>query len=121
MKLSAWPIKCNLQNVGLGYGTKAGTVAQGNDERLNTVNGKSGGNVTGSLMVTQGNSIGVSTQEGGDKAVKLYNITGDGTVGSYVNAVGGAWYNGNWSLGGVRGSGTNLDRAQALLNKSDFG
>ncbi|EFO4696352.1 tail fiber domain-containing protein, partial [Escherichia coli] len=99
-----------------GYGTKAGTVAQGNDERLNTVNGKSGGNVTGSLMVTQGSSIGVSTQEGGDKTVKLYNITGDGTVGSYVNAVGGAWYNGNWSLGGVRGSGTNLDRAQLNVN-----
>ncbi|ENK1823722.1 tail fiber domain-containing protein [Escherichia coli] len=103
-------------NLGLGYGTKAGTVAQGNDERLNTVNGKSGGNVTGSLMVTQGSSIGVSTQEGGDKTVKLYNITGDGTVGSYVNAVGGAWYNGNWSLGGVRGSGTNLDRAQLNVN-----
>ncbi|MBB9276466.1 tail fiber domain-containing protein [Escherichia coli] len=103
-------------NLGLGYGTKAGTVAQGNDERLNTVNGKSGGNVTGSLMVTQGSSIGVSTQEGGDKTVKLYNITGDGTVGSYVNAVGGAWYNGNWSLGGVRGSGTNLDIAQLNVN-----
>ena len=67
-------------------------------------------------MVTQGSSIGVSTQEGGDKTVKLYNITGDGTVGSYVNAVGGAWYNGNWSLGGVRGSGTNLDRAQLNVN-----
>ncbi|WP_409244968.1 tail fiber domain-containing protein [Enterobacter asburiae] len=109
-------------NLGLGnsatknVGTAAGTVAAGDDSRLNTVDKKTGGNVTGSLMVTQGNSIGVSTQEGGDKAVKLYNITGDGTVGSYVNAVGGAWYNGNWSLGGVRGSGTNLDRAQLNVN-----
>ncbi|AMA04175.1 hypothetical protein ACJ69_11245 [Enterobacter asburiae] len=64
-------------------------MAAGDDSRLNTVDKKTGGNVSGSLMVTQGNSIGVSTQEGGDKAVKLYNITGDGTVGSYVNAVGG--------------------------------
>nr|DAM49128.1 MAG TPA: tail protein [Caudoviricetes sp.] len=109
-------------NLGLGnsatrnVGTAAGTVAAGDDLRLNTVDKKTGGNITGSLMVTQGNSIGVSTQEGGDKAVKLYNITGDGTVGSYVNAVGGAWYNGNWSLGGVRGSGTNLDRAQLNVN-----
>ncbi|EMO5719549.1 tail fiber domain-containing protein [Enterobacter cloacae] len=109
-------------NLGLGnsatrnVGAAAGTVAAGDDSRLNTVDRKTGGNVTGSLMVTQGNSIGVSTQEGGDKAVKLYNITGDGTVGSYVNAVGGAWYNGNWSLGGVRGSGTNLDRAQLNVN-----
>ncbi|HDV8498308.1 TPA: tail fiber domain-containing protein [Enterobacter bugandensis] len=109
-------------NLGLGdsatrsVGTAAGTVAAGDDARLNTVDKKTGGNVTGSLMVTQGNSIGVSTQEGGDKTVKLYNITGDGTSGSYVNAVGGAWYNGNWSLGGVRGSGTNLDRAQLNVN-----
>ncbi|HDR2696924.1 TPA: tail fiber domain-containing protein [Enterobacter asburiae] len=109
-------------NLGLGnsatrnVGTAAGTVAAGDDSRLSTVDKKTGGNVTGSLMVTQGNSIGVSTQEGGDKTVKLYNITGDGTVGSYVNAVGGAWYNGNWSLGGVRGSGTNLDRAQLNVN-----
>ena len=109
-------------NLGLGdsatrsVGTAAGTVAAGDDARLNTVDKKTGGNVTGSLMVTQGNSIGVSTQEGGDKTVKLYNITGDGTSGSYVNAVGGAWYNGNCSLGGVRGSGTNLDRAQLNVN-----
>ncbi|EHN6954845.1 tail fiber domain-containing protein [Escherichia coli] len=109
-------------NLGLGdsatmnVGTAAGTVAAGDDSRLNTVDKKTGGNVTGSLMVTQGNSIGVSTQEGGDKTVKLYNITGDGSVGGYVNAVGGAWYNGNWSLGGVRGSGTNLDRAQLNVN-----
>lgn len=100
----------------MNVGTAAGTVAAGDDSRLNTVDKKTGGNVTGSLMVTQGNSIGVSTQEGGDKAVKLYNIKGDGTVGSYVNAVGGAWYNGNWSLGGVRGSGTDLDRAQLNVN-----
>lgn len=73
--------------------------------QTSTLNGKTGGTVTGNLMVTQGSSIGVSTQVGGDKTVKLYNITGDGSVGGYVNAVGGAWYNGNWSLGGVRGVG----------------
>ncbi|SAC85183.1 tail fiber domain-containing protein [Enterobacter roggenkampii] len=109
-------------NLGLGnsatrnVGTAAGTVAAGDDSRLSTVDKKTGGNVTGSLMVTQGNSIGVSTQEGGDKTVKLYNITGDGTSGSYVNAVGGAWYGGNWSLGGVRGGASNLDRAQLNVN-----
>lgn len=97
-------------------GTVEGTVAAGDDSRLNTVDKKTGGNVTGSLMVTQGNSIGVSTQVGGDKTVKLYNITGDGTEGGYVNAVGGAWYGGNWSLGGVRGGSSNLDRAQLNVN-----
>lgn len=109
-------------NLGLGngatrnVGTAAGTVAAGDDSRLNTVDKKTGGNVTGSLMVTQGSSIGVSTQAGGDKTIKLYNTTGDGSVGSFVNAVGGAWYNGNWTLGGVRGGGTDLDRVQLNIN-----
>lgn len=91
-------------------------MAAGDDSRLNTVDKKTGGNVTGSLMVTQGSSIGVSTQAGGDKTIKLYNTTGDGSVGSFVNAVGGAWYNGNWTLGGVRGGGTDLDRVQLNIN-----
>ncbi|MFH5035247.1 tail fiber domain-containing protein [Citrobacter portucalensis] len=34
-------------NLGLAYGNTAGTVAQGNDNRLNTINGKSGGSVNG--------------------------------------------------------------------------
>uniref|UniRef100_UPI00254A4B0E tail fiber domain-containing protein n=1 Tax=Atlantibacter hermannii TaxID=565 RepID=UPI00254A4B0E len=35
--------------LGVGYGTLEGTVAQGNDVRLNTVNGKTGGTVTGTV------------------------------------------------------------------------
>lgn len=56
MKLSAWPLKCNLQNVGLGdsatrnVGTAAGTVAAGNDNRLNTLEGKTGGGIAGAVI-----------------------------------------------------------------------
>lgn len=39
-------------NLGLAYGTTAGTVTQGNDSRLNTVNGKSGGAVNGGLKAS---------------------------------------------------------------------
>ena len=35
--------------LGLEYGTTAGTVAVGNDTRLGTVNGKSGGSITGTV------------------------------------------------------------------------
>lgn len=84
--------------------------------QTSTLNGKSGGTVTGNLMVTQGSSIGVSTQVGGDKTIKLYNVTGDGSAGNFVNALGGAWYNGMWALGGVRGYGTDLDRVQLNVN-----
>ncbi|WP_312583003.1 tail fiber domain-containing protein [Atlantibacter hermannii] len=37
------------RGLGLEYGTTAGTVAQGNDTRLGTVNGKSGGSITGTV------------------------------------------------------------------------
>jgi len=41
-------------NLGLAYGTSAGTVVQGNDTRLNTVNEKSGGKLIGGLGVLNG-------------------------------------------------------------------
>ncbi|GME31085.1 MULTISPECIES: tail fiber domain-containing protein [unclassified Pantoea] len=48
-------------NLGLAYGTTAGTVAQGNDSRLTTVNAKSGGTITSGITVKGG----VSTSGGG--------------------------------------------------------
>lgn len=36
-------------NLGVGYGNTAGTVAQGNDSRLNTIDGKAGGNINGDV------------------------------------------------------------------------
>ncbi|MBE8905942.1 tail fiber domain-containing protein [Enterobacter asburiae] len=100
----------------LDVGTTEKTVAAGNDSRLDTVNGKSGGTVTGDMMVTQGSRIGVSTQAGGNKNIQLYNTTGDGSVGNYVNYIAGGWYNGSWTLGGVRGNGSDLDRVQLNVN-----
>ncbi|WP_426728789.1 hypothetical protein [Enterobacter cloacae complex sp. 372C4] len=58
-------------NLGLGdsatrtVGTAAGTVAAGDDSRLNTIEGKSGGTVTGSIISTPGNEVGVVTGSGG--------------------------------------------------------
>ncbi|QGU17578.1 hypothetical protein GNG27_17535 [Leclercia sp. 119287] len=43
------------------FGTTAGTFAQGNDSRLNTINGKSGGTVKGDYIVLD-NTYGHSTQ-----------------------------------------------------------
>lgn len=105
-------------NLGLGdsatrnVGTEAGTVAAGDDARFNTVDKNKGGTITGDVKVTQGSKIGVSTQDGGNKNIELYNVTGDGSVGGYVNYLSGNWYNGSWAFGGVRGSGADLDRVQ---------
>ncbi|HEO9233985.1 TPA: tail fiber domain-containing protein [Enterobacter asburiae] len=105
-------------NLGLGdsatrnVGTAAGNVAGGDDARFNTVDKNKGGTITGDLKVTQGSKIGVSTQDGGNKNIELYNVTGDGSVGGYVNYLSGNWYNGSWAFGGVRGGGADLDRVQ---------
>lgn len=70
----------------------------------------------GALVATNGNieakqtkSIVVSTQSGGNKNISMSNVSGDGTVGSWVNLVQGNWYNDYWQVGGVRSSGTNID------------
>lgn len=60
-------------NIGLGssatrdVGTTSGTVAAGNDSRLSSVDGKSGGTVTGTVKVT-GGGLSTSTQYGGSNA-----------------------------------------------------
>ena len=99
-------------NLGLGYGDKAGTVAQGNDERLNTINNKFGGTVSGSIISTPGNEVGVASGSGGNKAITLSNISSDGPAENYVNWLAGNYYAGNWRLGAVRGAGTDLARVQ---------
>ncbi|MGZ9672469.1 phage tail fiber protein [Enterobacter hormaechei] len=49
-------------NLGLGYGDTAGTVCQGNDSRLNTLDGKTGGAVKSTIyMDTGGTAVAVQT------------------------------------------------------------
>lgn len=61
-------------SLGVSYGKVAGTVAQGNDVRLDTIEGKSGGAVTGNIYAkTISNSTGVS---GGDITSVVQNTVG---------------------------------------------
>ncbi|HCI5439215.1 tail fiber domain-containing protein [Enterobacter asburiae] len=109
-------------NLGLGnsatrnVGTAAGTVAAGDDSRITGALQKTGGTVNGDLLVTQGRSLGVSTQDGGNKNIALTNVTGDGTADNFVNWIGGNWYAGSWNFGAVRGGAANLDRVQLNVN-----
>ncbi|EOV3154725.1 tail fiber domain-containing protein [Enterobacter ludwigii] len=105
-------------NLGLGnsatrnVGTAAGTVAAGDDTRLKTIEGKTGGTVTGSIISTPGNEVGVATGTGGNKAITLSNASSDGPVENYVNWLSGNYYAGTWRLGAVRGSSRDLARVQ---------
>lgn len=68
-------------------------MAAGDDTRLKTIEGKTGGTVTGSIISTPGNEVGVATGTGGNKAITLSNASSDGPVENYVN-----WLSGNDDL-----------------------
>ncbi|ENI1055693.1 tail fiber domain-containing protein [Serratia marcescens] len=86
-------------NLGLGssatrnVGSTAGTVADGDDARLNTVGGKSGGQLTGGLGVLNGvNNVNLSLQgtyllwneQPGTGISSLVNNPGDGLGGFWI-------------------------------------
>lgn len=77
-----------------------------------TVNGMTGGVVQSDVRVVGGQSIGVNTGGGGNKEIYLYNAATDIPEGQYVNFLRGYWYNGSWTVGGVRGGSTDLNRMQ---------
>lgn len=62
-------------NLGLEYGTTAGTVAEGNDARLNTVDGKSTGTINGVQLTLNGN---LNDSYGGNLTSRLV-VTGKPT------------------------------------------
>lgn len=96
----------------LNVGSTAGTVAAGNDWRLDTVDNKSGGQINGNLYATQSNSVGVLTQVGGNKTIILQNAGGDGVAGGYANNITGNWYSDYWQLGLVRSGDTSQECVQ---------
>lgn len=83
-------------NLGVGYGNSAGTVAQGNDPRLNTVDGKTGGTVSGALTAT--GSItgpatgGLAVGAGERNRVEINNVSSGGSTGSPVGWTVYRWY-----------------------------
>lgn len=73
---------------------------------------------TGSIWAGQGNHIGMSTTDGGDKNIFLRNVTGDGNVGSWVNLLQGNWYSGYWQLGAIRGGGADISSVRLGVNNA---
>ncbi len=102
--------------LGVAYGTAAGTVAEGNDTRLNTINNKTGGNIISSVTCTTGTTLGIG---GANNPIYLTNNAGDGSPMTFTNQIFGRWYNANWVLGGVRGGGTELSHVQLSVNNAN--
>ncbi|MDT8852961.1 tail fiber domain-containing protein [Pantoea dispersa] len=66
-------------NLGVDYGTTAGTVAQGNDSRFSTVNGMTGGTVSGNILVSGSGGNGNLRATSGVHAAGNYSSTLTGT------------------------------------------
>lgn len=122
-------------NLGLGnsstrdVGTAAGTVAAGNDSRLNSVDQKAGGKITSPITVKPGvgGNPGFAISSGDNGGGGLMNngislIVANGynpNTGNYVNILRGTWYTGEWTFGGARGGGANFDNVTLGLKGSD--
>ena len=126
-------------NLGLGnsatrnVGTTAGTVAAGDDARLSTVNGKTGGTISSAVTINgvgggatdwhtnAGGGLGVRKGSGGDNSIEMNNTTNDSSQGNYVNQVVGKWYSGSWAFGAIRSGSTQLDRVQLNVTAESGG
>lgn len=122
-------------NLGLGnsairdVGAAAGTVAAGDDSRLNTVDQKAGGKITSPITVQPGinGNPGFAINSGDNGGGGLMNngislVVASGynpNTGNYVNLIKGTWYTGEWSFGGARGGGANFDNVTLNLKGSN--
>lgn len=122
-------------NLGLGnsairdVGAAAGTVAAGDDSRLNTVDQKAGGKITSPITVQPGinGNPGFAINSGDNGGGGLMNngislVVANGynpNTGNYVNLIKGTWYTGEWSFGGARGGGANFDNVTLNLKGSN--
>ncbi|TWD32353.1 tail fiber domain-containing protein [Pantoea sp. SJZ147] len=88
-KVAAWN---NLAR----YGSEANTAAQGNDTRLNTLNGKSGGTVTGGITttgaITGPSTGGLAVAAGENNRVEINNVASGGSTGNPVGWTVYRWY-----------------------------
>lgn len=121
-------------NLGLGnsatknVGTTSGTVAAGDDSRLGTVNGKTGGTLSSGLSVPGADGFtvkaGVYNGDSINNAIVVTNVSNvNPTAGDWVNFLRGGWWTGEWTIGALRTGGASIQSVQIALradNSSPF-
>lgn len=121
-------------NLGLGnsatrdVGTAAGTVAAGDDLRLGTVNGKTGGTLNSGLSVPGADGFtvkaGVFNGDSINNAIVVTNVSNvNPAAGDWVNFLRGGWWTGEWTIGALRTDGASIQSVQIALradNSSPF-
>lgn len=113
-------------NLGLGssatknIGTVAGTVAAGDDNRLLTINNKSGGTVDGSIYATAGSDIGLKNSANVN-GIKIWNNAATISPGAFVGYLQATWFDGGLTLGPVRGDSTDVRAVQLYVGSDGSG
>lgn len=112
-------------NLGLGnsaimnVGAAAGTVAAGDDSRLNSVANKTGGEISSPVSISPGGAAPSLTLSQGKNyqgqtmtnQIEFSVVDGyNPNAGFYVNSIKGYWFGTGtyWQIGGARGGGANL-------------
>jgi hypothetical protein len=97
------------------FGNAANTFCQGNDSRLSTVGGKSGGGISSTISVNgrvgaaRGYGLGVGTEQGGNHRVEINAPTSEPTTSNAQIAwTAYRWYDDNLILAPRRGGGPTL-------------
>lgn len=86
-------------------------------EAVHSNNFYAANSVTANGWIRGGQKIYIPQQAGGNREISM-NVSpgGDPGVGQWVNLLQGNWYNGYWQVGGIRGSGTDLQSFRIGVN-----
>lgn len=117
-------------NLGLGdsatrdVGTVAGSVAAGDDSRLQTVNGKTGGSLSSGLSVPGAGGFtvkaGVYNGDTINNAIVVTNVSNTNpSAGDWVNFLRGGWWTGEWTIGALRTGGASIQSVQIALRSDN--
>ena len=105
-------------NLGLGnsatrdVGTTAGTVAAGDDSRLNTVNGKTGGTLTSPSLFTSAFNSGAGNKVG----IQSFDT---GSVGGVIGRASFQYFNDTGYIGARRGGGYDIQDIAIGIDKAN--
>ena len=105
-------------NLGLGnsatrdVGTTAGTVAAGDDSRLNTVNGKTGGTLTSPSLFTSAFNSGAGNKVG----IQSFDT---GSVGGVIGRSSFQYFNDTGYIGARRGGGYDIQDIAIGIDKAN--
>ena len=95
-----------------GVGTTAGTVAAGDDSRLNTVNGKTGGTLTSPSLFTSAFNSGAGNKVG----IQSFDT---GSVGGVIGRSSFQYFNDTGYIGARRGGGYDIQDIAIGIDKAN--